>query len=120
MSFSNMSSPTSIILGIDDHPNVSPIHTDLLGLFSAPTQVISPLKSAHKKRKLNNAERETFIAIEDPTLNAQVNSGSRSEPCLKKDSSHLVLPNVTTVQEGKNTTSFLFLQARFKLQMMPR
>jgi hypothetical protein len=34
MSFSNMSSPTSIILGIDDHPNVSPIQTDLLGLFS--------------------------------------------------------------------------------------
>ena len=120
MSFSNMSSPNSIILGIDDLPNVSPIQTDLLGLFNAPTQVISPLKSAHKKRKLNNAERETFIAIEDPTLNAQVNSGSRSEPCLKKDSSHLVLPNVTTVQEGKNTTSFLFLQARFKLQMMPR
>ena len=96
-----MSSPTSIILGIDDHPNVSPIQTDLLGLFSAPTQVISPLKSTHKKRKLNNAERETFIVIEDPKFNAQVNSGSRSEPCLKKDSSHLVLPNVTTVQEGK-------------------
>ena len=101
MSFSNVSSPTSIILGIDDHPNVSPIQTDLLGLFSAPTQVISPLKSTHKKRKLNNAERETFIVIEDRTLNAQVNSGSLSEPCLKKDSSHLVLPNVTTVQEGK-------------------
>ena len=115
MSFSNMSSPTSILLGIDDHPNVSPIQTDLLGLFSAPTRVISPLKSTPKKRKLNNAERETFIVIEDPTLNAQVNSG----PCLKKDSSHLVLPNVTTVQEGKNT-SFLLLQARLKLQMMPR
>jgi hypothetical protein len=119
MSFSNMSSPTSILLGIDDHPNVSPIQTDLLGLFSAPTRVISPLKSTPKKRKLNNAERETFIVIEDPTLNAQVNYGSRSEPCLKKDSSHLVLPNVTTVQEGKNT-SFLLLQARLKLQMMPR
>jgi hypothetical protein len=52
---------------------------------------------------LNNAERETFIVIGDPTLNAQVNSGSRSEPCLKKDGSHLVLPNVTTVQEGKKT-----------------
>ena len=118
MSFSNMSSPASIILGIDDHPNVSPIKTDLLGLFSAPTQVISPLKSTYKKRKLNNAERETFIVIEDPTLNAQVNSGSRSEPCPKKDSSHLVLTNVTTVQREKNTTSFLLFQTRFKLQMM--
>ena len=65
-------------------------------------------------------QKETFIVIEDPTLNAQVNSGSRREPCLKKDSSHLILPNVNTVQEGKNTTGFLLLQARFKLQMMPR
>jgi hypothetical protein len=114
MSFSNMSSPTSIILGIDDHPNVSPIQTYLLGLFSAPTQVISPLKSTHKKRKLNNAERETFIVIEDPTLNAQVNSGSRSEPCLKKDSSHLVLPNVTTLLEGKQHNKFLAPPSSFQ------
>ena len=104
ISFSNMSSPASIILGIDDHPNVSPIKTDLLGLFSVPTQ-ISPLKSTPKKRKWNDAETEieTFVVIEDPTLN----SGSRSEPCFKRDSSHLVLPNVTTVQEGKIHNRFL-------------
>ena len=115
-----MSSPASIILGIDDHPNVSPIKTYLLGLFSVSTQVISPLKSTPKKRKLNDAERETFAVIEDPTLNAKVNSGSRIELCLKKDSSHLVLPNVTTVQEGKIHNRFLPPPSCFKLQMMPR
>ena len=114
MSFSNMSSPASTIFEIDDHPNVSPIKTDLLGLFSAPTQVISLLKSTPKKRKLNDAERETFIVIEDQTLNAQLNSGSRSEPCLKKDSNHLVLPNVATVQEGKNHSRFLAPPSSFQ------
>lgn len=74
-----------------------------------PTQLISPLKFTPKKRKLNYAESEieTFVVIEDPTLNTQENSESPSEPCLKRDSSHLVLPNVTTVQEGKIHNRFL-------------
>lgn len=59
-------------------------------------------------------QKETCIVIEDPTLNAQVNSGSRREPCLKKDSSHLILPNVTTVQEGKKHNRFLAPPSSFQ------
>lgn len=47
-------------------------------------------------------------------MNAKVNSGSRSELCLKKDSSHLVLPNVTTVQEGKIHNRFLAPPSSFQ------
>lgn len=48
-SFSMMSFPASILLGFDDHIEVSPIKGRLQGLFGPPSKAVSPLPSTPEK-----------------------------------------------------------------------
>ena len=115
-SFSNMSSPVSILLGLEDHPDVSPVRKDLSDLFGSPIKAVSPLPPTPKKPRKETSSGN-MIVIEDETLEG--NSLPQSDMCpilsftnvqsvsRKRDSTHLMLPNPETVKEGKRWNRFL-------------
>jgi hypothetical protein len=67
-SFSMMPSPVSILLGFDDHIEVSPIKGRLQSLFEPPARAVSPLPLTPEKSQVSN-NKETFIVMKDPALN---------------------------------------------------
>ena len=48
-------SPVQIRLGIEDHPEVTPLKKDLMVLFEKPIKVVSPLPPTPKRRKLHSS-----------------------------------------------------------------
>jgi len=114
-SFSMMPSPASILLGFEDHIEVSPIKGRLQSLFEPPARAVSPLPLTPERSQVSN-NKETFIVIEDPALNDLDHDIISSDVAksTKRDSSHLVLPNATTVQEGKIHNRFLAPPSSFQ------
>ena len=100
-SFSMMSSPASILLGFDDHIEVSSIKGRLLGLFGPPSKAVSPLPSTPERSQVSSVVRE------DPSLNDFGLDVMSSEvvKSTKRDSSHLELPTVAE-NENANTSRF--------------
>ena len=68
MNLSMMPSPVSILLGFDDHIEVSPIKGRLQSLFEPPARAVSPLPLTPEKSQVSN-NKETFIVMKDPALN---------------------------------------------------
>lgn len=118
-SFSNISSPASITLGIEDHGEVTPIKKNLITLFASPVKVISPLPPSPKKRKIE--ETENFVVIEDDTLPPNAppqrpevyKMDNNVTVTNKKDKTHLKLPNEETVKRGNKWDRFVATPSDF-------
>ena len=102
-SFSMMPSPVSILLGFEDHIEVSPIKGRLQSLFEPPARAVSPLPLTHDISQVSN-NKETFIVVEDPALNDLDLDIISSDVTIStnRDSSHLELP---TVAEKESASS---------------
>jgi hypothetical protein len=95
--------PVSMLLGFDDHIEVSSIKGRLQSLFEPPARAVSPLPLTPEKSQVSD-NMETFIVMEDPALNDfDLNIISPDVAIrTKRDSSHLELP---TVAEEESTRS---------------